>query len=63
METPVEYRCRTCTSSAVTRDAWASWDVVRQGWVLTEVFDFDFCHQCHRETELVAVPAWPPDGA
>ncbi|WP_404335035.1 hypothetical protein AB2M62_15055 [Sphingomonas sp. MMS12-HWE2-04] len=43
----------------MTRDAWAEWDLPTQAWVLSEIFDFAFCHQCHRETKLVAraVPA------
>jgi hypothetical protein len=53
-ETPrVEYACERCSGVAVTRDAWAEWDVGAQAWKLSEMFDFAFCHQCHRETRLV----------
>lgn len=52
----VIYACERCGGIAVTRDAWAEWDVDAQGWVLSETFDFAFCHQCHRETQLAAHP-------
>jgi hypothetical protein len=53
---PVTYCCGNCSGVAVTRDAWAEWDADAQVWRLSEVFDFAFCHQCHRETRLVAQP-------
>ncbi|MDG2535672.1 hypothetical protein P6144_18570 [Sphingomonas sp. HITSZ_GF] len=49
----VEHACERCGGIAVTRDAWAEWDVSAQAWILSETFDFAFCHQCHRETRLV----------
>jgi hypothetical protein len=49
----VEYACERCGGVAVTRDAWAEWHVQSQVWALSEVFDFAFCHQCHRETRLI----------
>jgi hypothetical protein len=49
----VEHACERCGGIAVTRDAWAEWDVSSQAWILSETFDFAFCHQCHRETRLV----------
>ena len=54
----VEHACERCGATSVTRDAWAEWDVAGQSWVLSEIFDFAFCHQCHRDTKLVerAVP-------
>ncbi len=54
---PIEHACARCGAVAVTRDAWAEWSVECQRWVLSEVFDFAFCHQCARETQLVARPA------
>ncbi len=54
---PIEYACDSCGGSAVTRDAWAEWNVEGQAWVLSEIFDFAFCHQCHREAQLVERPA------
>lgn len=63
MRAPVEYGCNECGGTAVTRDAWAEWRVADQAWVLSEVFDFAFCHQCHRETILVERPARPQGGA
>lgn len=49
----VDYACERCGGLAVTRDAWAEWDNVLQAWVVSEIFDFAFCHQCHRQTQLV----------
>lgn len=49
----VEYACERCGGVAVTRDAWAEWSLERQDWTLSEIFDFAFCHACHRETRLV----------
>lgn len=54
---PIEHACERCGSVAVTRDAWAEWNVADQSWVLAETFDFAFCHECHRETRLVERPA------
>jgi hypothetical protein len=48
----VEYACERCGSVAVTRDAWAEWNLESQAWALSEIFDFAFCHTCHRETRL-----------
>ena len=52
-EPRVEYACERCGGVAVTRDAWAEWHVPSQAWTLSELFDFAFCHQCHRETRLI----------
>ncbi|QIG78962.1 hypothetical protein [Stakelama tenebrarum] len=50
----IEYICATCGGTAVTREAWAEWNVTAQTWVLCDIFDFAFCHLCHRETRLTA---------
>jgi len=52
----IEYACVRCGGVAVTRDAWAEWNARQQAWVLSETFDFAFCHQCHRETHLTERP-------
>jgi len=49
----IEFLCERCGGGAVTRDAWAEWNFPLQAWTLSEVFDFAFCHECHRETRLV----------
>ncbi|WP_276605809.1 hypothetical protein [Sphingomonas gei] len=36
----------------MTRDAWAEWNLESQAWVLSEIFDFAFCHTCARESRL-----------
>ena len=53
---PIEQTCAYCGSVAVTRDAWAEWNVAEQAWALAETFDFAFCHECHRETRIVERP-------
>ncbi|MHA6718067.1 hypothetical protein ACX40Y_01330 [Sphingomonas sp. RS6] len=53
---PIDHVCERCGCNGVTRDAWAEWDVTTQRWLLGEIFDYSFCHQCHRETRLLAVP-------
>ena len=40
-------------SVSVTRDAGAEWDTKRQNWELSAMFDFAFCHTCHRATRLI----------
>lgn len=50
----VEHGCERCGGTAVTRDAWAEWSAESQAWILSEVFDFAFCHECQRETRLIA---------
>jgi hypothetical protein len=49
----LEYVCGRCGSTAVARDAWVEWSVPDQAWLLSEIFDFAFCHHCHRETRLI----------
>lgn len=44
--------CESCGTPGVTREAWAAWDVGQQAWVLAELFDYAFCHRCHRRTQL-----------
>ncbi len=51
--TPVEHCCTHCGGTAVTRDAWVEWEVAQQAWVISALFDFAFCHHCHRQTQLV----------
>lgn len=51
----VDYVCRTCGGSKVTRDAWADWDSKAQRWKLGAAFDFAYCHDCEEETKLVEV--------
>ncbi|MEG3181247.1 hypothetical protein [Sphingomonas sp. LT1P40] len=49
---PVVYVCESCVTPGVTREAWAAWDAATQAWVLSELFDYAFCHRCHRRTRL-----------
>lgn len=44
--------CDSCGTAGVTREAWAAWDVETQAWALAELFDYAFCHSCHRRTQL-----------
>lgn len=40
------YVCNVCGSDHVTRDAWATWDVDAQDWILEVAFDHAHCHRC-----------------
>ena len=51
----VTYICNMCGGKAVTRDAWAAWDVDGQQWVLGAAYDYAFCHDCEDETRLIEV--------
>jgi hypothetical protein len=51
----IDIICGTCGGRNVARDAWASWDVARQDWVLGAVFDYGHCHDCEGETRLIEV--------
>lgn len=44
--------CAACGSPDVAREAWATWDVAHQRWVLGELFDHVFCHGCHRRVTI-----------
>ncbi|MEA3541178.1 MAG: hypothetical protein U9R77_03535 [Pseudomonadota bacterium] len=50
MTNPVQTRyahiCHICGSDHVTRDAWATWDVAAQDWVIETLFDHAHCHHC-----------------
>lgn len=51
-----DHRCVHCGATDVTREAWAQWDRRRQDWTVREVFDFAFCHACHRQTRVEIRP-------
>jgi hypothetical protein len=53
---PITIVCSWCGSADVSRDAWASWDVEKQDWVLSAVFDNGFCHACGVDRSLVEAP-------
>jgi len=46
----IKYVCKHCGGDNVTRDAWASWDESKQNWIVADVFDYVFCHDCEEET-------------
>lgn len=52
--------CAECASPNVTREAWAAWDEAAQRWVLAELFDYAFCHHCHRRVTIEPRPIEPP---
>lgn len=47
--------CSNCRSANVARDAWATWDMSTQQWVLGAVFDYGHCHDCDGEARLEVV--------
>jgi hypothetical protein len=44
--------CAHCGGENVVRDAWASWDIDKQEWVLKNVFDYAYCQDCASETSI-----------
>ncbi len=48
----VVFLCASCASPSITREAWAAWDAEAQCWNLAELFDYAFCHHCHRRTQI-----------
>ncbi|MCP3729774.1 hypothetical protein M9978_04960 [Sphingomonas sp. MG17] len=48
----VIFVCASCASPGITREAWSAWDVASQSWRLSELFDYAFCHRCHRRTQI-----------
>ena len=47
-----KYICPICGGDNVVSDAWASWDVESQQWVLENTFDQEFCNDCETEVNL-----------
>jgi hypothetical protein len=45
--------CGQCGGEDIMRDAWATWDVTSQTWVLGEVFDYAFCADCEADATVV----------
>lgn len=45
----VKMVCPTCGSENVYCDAWASWDVDTQQWVVADTFDAGWCNECDGE--------------
>ena len=48
--------CGNCKSEEVRVDAWASWDVDAQEWVLHGVFDASYCDECEEACDVDEVP-------
>jgi hypothetical protein len=49
--------CRSCGNDDVTCDAWASWNVIKQEWVLHSTYDDTFCQKCETSQKVDFVPA------
>jgi len=43
--------CTSCKGNQVLLDAFASWDVENQCWILFQTFDDSFCNNCKQECE------------
>lgn len=50
--------CRDCGSDMLARDASARWDVQRQAWAISGVYDCTFCDLCNAESDDLA--RWVP---
>jgi hypothetical protein len=49
---PIHMICKECGSDNVVRDAWASWDLSSQQWVLEDLFDYGYCNFCEGESRI-----------
>jgi hypothetical protein len=49
------YVCQHCGGSAVSHDAAAIWDIDKQEWVVSSVYDNATCETCGGETKLIEV--------
>jgi len=53
--------CRRCGSDDVHADAYSSWDVAQQEWVLGGEYDDEWCSNCeaegHNVIEMKEVPS------
>lgn len=63
MDKRVSYVCRSCGSSAVLMDAWATWNIENQDYVLHDTLAEAFCRECDGETSLVEVELKPASAA
>lgn len=50
--------CRDCGCDMLARDASARWDVQRQAWAISGVYDCTFCDLCNAESDDLA--RWVP---
>jgi hypothetical protein len=44
--------CKHCGSTEVKRDAYASWDIESQSWVLHDTYDYTHCSACDGQTSI-----------
>ena len=44
--------CSRCKSDEVVKDAFASWDVEQQTWVLYSYYDATYCNACEESCNL-----------
>lgn len=51
-EPKIRIVCGRCGSNDVRRDAFASWDIEAQDWVLAAVYDQGHCEHCQGEARL-----------
>lgn len=42
----VNYKCQSCGSTEILKDAYATWDPSTQEWVLHSVYDDMVCNDC-----------------
>jgi len=52
--------CCACNSEMVSRDAWAKWDKDCQNWVLDQIFDDSYCHDCQQDRAIIESPVTAP---
>lgn len=48
----IQLVCSRCGGTRLLKDAWASWDTIRQEWVLHSVYDNTICEDCDDDTTV-----------
>lgn len=52
MSAKYTYVCATCGSDEIKSDAWAEWDPESMQWVLSNVFDDNYCPKCDSSCQI-----------
>jgi len=53
----IDYVCKHCGSNDIERSATVKWSALSQSWVVTHVYDEDYCLNCenHTQTETTQI--------
>jgi len=53
----IDYVCKHCGSNDIERSGTLEWSALSQSWVVTHVYDEDYCLNCenHTQTETTQI--------